>query len=251
MDTPQHIQEGEYRFPYHYIVEFGAGRYTQSVTDTWGVNYAATAEFLLERLADKTHRAIVDIGCGDGRLAREIALRFSSASVCGIDYSERAIGLARAMNSDLPSLRFVAADITQEEPRRQFDCATLVEVLEHIPPDESSNFLAGISRLLEPGADLYVTVPHANRPIEPKHFRHFTVEDAVAELGRHFDVVQAMPFERATWSRWLLARIMHNRMFALTNRWLLDCIYAYHRARLFYCRGEHECQRIFIHVTAR
>lgn len=251
METAQRIQDAEYRFPYHYIVAFGDGHFSQTVSDTWGANYAAAAEYVLAQVGAKRRRAIVDIGCGDGRLARELALRFPSTAVRGIDYSERAIGLARAMNQDLPTLEFIAADVTRGDHARSHDCATLVEVLEHIPPEQASAFLAGIGQLLQPGADLFVTVPHANKPLEPKHFRHFTIDGLVAELGAHFDVVRAMPFERAGWSRWLLARLMHNRLFALTNRSLLDRIYAYHVERLFHCSGERDCQRIFAHVTAR
>lgn len=251
METAQRIQDAEYRFPYHYIVAFGDGHFSQTVSDTWGANYAAAAEYVLAQVETRKREAIVDIGCGDGRLARELALRCPFASIRGIDYSERAIGLARAMNQDLPGLDFVAADIARGDHTRKYDCATLVEVLEHIPPEQASGFLKGIGRLLEPGADLYVTVPHANKPLEPKHFRHFTVDGLVAELGRHFDVVRTMPFERAAWSRWLLARVMHNRLFALTNRALLDRIYAYHLKHLFHCGDERDCQRIFAHVTAR
>lgn len=250
MEKAQRIQEAEYTFPYHYIVAFGDGHFSQTLSDTWGANYAAAAEYVLAQVEGRTRRKIIDIGCGDGRLAREIALRITSAQVLGVDYSERAIGLARAMNHGIPELEFISADITLEDLARKHDCATLVEVLEHVPPHEAPAFLAGIARLLEPGADLFVTVPHANKPLEPKHFRHFTVDGLAAELGGHFEVVRMMPFERRAWSRWLLARLMHNRLFALTNPLLLERIYAYHVARLFHCQ-ERDCQRIFAHVTLR
>src|SRR5688572_17116848 len=100
MDTPQHLQDAEYRFPYHYVSQWRP-HFTQTFSDSWGINYVSTLEHLLERLGAMRFESLVDVGCGDGRLAREIAAAFPGRDILGVDYSARAIGLARAMNAHI------------------------------------------------------------------------------------------------------------------------------------------------------
>src|SRR5688572_17992944 len=133
MDTPQHLQDAEYRFPYHYVAQWRP-HFTQSFTDTWGINYVSTIEHLLARLAAMEFRSLVDVGCGDGRLAREIAATFPGREILGVDYSARAIGLAQAMNAGSGAATYRQLDIVAPHDVGQHDVATLVEVLEHVPP---------------------------------------------------------------------------------------------------------------------
>src|SRR5690554_1132791 len=109
--NPQALQEAEYGFPYHYVPQWRNG-FTQCFYDDWGVHYVSTIEFLLGRLRDMSPESIVDVGCGDGRLTRELALQFPACRVIGIDYSARPIALAKALNSDLEDIQFTWLDIT-------------------------------------------------------------------------------------------------------------------------------------------
>src|SRR5262245_37977053 len=71
--TPQTLQEAEYWFPYHYVSQWSP-RFSQCFYDSWGIHYISTIEFLLEKLSALPFYSIVDIGCGDGRMSRELAL---------------------------------------------------------------------------------------------------------------------------------------------------------------------------------
>ena len=58
------------------------------------------------------------------------------------------------------------------------------EVLEHLPEDEIDRIL-GAFRTRIPKAELVVSVPSNNSPIEKKHFRHYTAETLAQTLERN------------------------------------------------------------------
>lgn len=244
-------QEEEYAFPYHYVAQFQDGRFRQHFVDTWGINYALTIEYILSRVRALQPAAIIDIGCGDGRLTRELSLGTAVGSVTGVDFSARAIRLAQAMNADRPEIAFLATDITQPHALGSFDLGVLMEVFEHIPPADCDAFLAGVRRLLKPGGTLLLTVPHANKPLEYKHFQHFTIDGLRRYLEPGFQIREVMPFEKRALSRDLLDGLLCNRLFVLNEPRLLAAIYRFHRRRLFACRDEGECQRLYVEARVR
>lgn len=245
------MQDDEYAFPYHYVTRIPPDRFAQHFVDTWGINYAATIEFILQRIAAHAVGSLVDIGCGDGRLTREIALHCAISKVSGVDYSRRAITLAKAMNQDLPQITFECADITAGHVLEPFDAAVLMEVFEHIPLARTAEFMAGVRRLLRNGGRLYLTVPHANKPVEYKHFQHFTVKSLLACLEPHFHIAEVVPFERRGLSRKVMRALLCNPLFVLNNRTLLDLIYRWYRTYLFNCASEESCQRLYVEAIAK
>lgn len=134
-------------------------------------------------------------------------------------------------------------DVTSNEGRQ--DAAVLMEVFEHIPPDRAVVFVEGLARLLVPGGLLFVTVPHSNKPVEPKHFRHFTSQSLVSEFAGHFDVLEIKPFERRCLRLKLLQRLLVNRFFILNNGGALDAIYRSYKKSLFEAE-EKNCQRLYL-----
>jgi 2-polyprenyl-3-methyl-5-hydroxy-6-metoxy-1,4-benzoquinol methylase len=244
-------QEDEYAFPYHYLTQFSPDSFRQHVVDTWGINYASTIEFLLSKILVSAPTSVIDIGCGDGRLTRELSRRTDGVWICGVDYSSRAISLAKAMNQDIPRIDFRQVDICGETDLGLFDTAVLMEVFEHVPPPDAGAFMRGVRRLLKPQGRLHLTVPHANKPVEYKHFRHFTVDSLVASLGPEFDVIQVMPFERnGGIRRRLLNMLLYNRYVILNDHRMLDLAYRWYMKNLFYCVSESECQRIYLEAVA-
>lgn len=248
--TQQALQDDEYWFPYHYVAQF-KGTFQQCFLDSWSINYVSTIEFLLEKIRAQPPSRIVDIGCGDGRFSREMALAAVDSSVVGIDYSQRAITLASAMNPEVPNLQFKRLDITQQSELAPFDVAILMEVFEHLPLEHAEAFLRSVRGLLKPGGTLLLTVPHSNKPLEYKHFQHFTVEKLVKYLQPCFEVVEVVPFEKMSLGRRLVNVILSNRLFILNSGKLLRAIYGWYKRNLFFCDSEKSCQRIFVKATAR
>ncbi|MDC0376153.1 class I SAM-dependent methyltransferase [Pelagibacteraceae bacterium] len=46
---------------------------------------------------DQSIKSIVDVGCGDGRITKELSETFNTKKILGIDYSSKAINLAKAL----------------------------------------------------------------------------------------------------------------------------------------------------------
>jgi 2-polyprenyl-3-methyl-5-hydroxy-6-metoxy-1,4-benzoquinol methylase len=248
--TQQTLQDDEYSFPYHYVAQF-RGTFQQCYLDSWSINYVSTIEYLLEKIRSQPQSRLVDIGCGDGRFSRELALAFGDSSVVGIDYSQRAIALAAVMNAAVPNLQFKRLDITERSDLPAFDVAVLMEVFEHIPLEHAKEFMRGVHGLLKKGGTLLLTVPHQNKPLEYKHFQHFTIESLLEYLRPHFDVVEVVPFEKISISRRLVTAMLSNRLFILNSGRLLRAIYGWYKRNLFFCGSEKKCQRIFVKATAR
>jgi len=241
----QKVQEDLYAFPYHYCVQF-KDNFSLDYLFPWGLNYASTMEFLMLKVAEDTNvTSIIDIGCGDGRFTRELFNKFTDVRVKGLDYSTQSIQLAKALNNDL-NIDFYSLNIIENQLSEKFSTATLMEVYEHIEPNLADHFLKGIYNLLEPGGILHLTVPHDNVPVSPHHFRHFNKNKLTSELGKHFEIIEVMPFERISNIRKWLLRIYVNRYFILNHVGIKNKLYKYYKKELFYVSNESQCQRIYV-----
>jgi SAM-dependent methyltransferase len=158
-------------------------------------------------------RDALDLGCGDGRLTKEI----KAERVVGADVSERALSRARGR---MPEAEFV--QLTPDEPLPfldgSFDLVVSVETIEHVR--DVQLFLSEARRVLRPGGTLALTTPAHGRltalralwsgfeevfdPLSP-HLRFFTarsLERLLDALG--FDVA---PLKREEGSFLASARV--------------------------------------------
>ncbi len=78
---------------------------------------------LISKLEIKGNERILDVGCGDGKITAEIALKLLEGSVLGIDSSKEMIALAReTFNSDeYPHLSFILKDAQELDFNNEFD----------------------------------------------------------------------------------------------------------------------------------
>ncbi|MGA7800339.1 MAG: class I SAM-dependent methyltransferase [Gammaproteobacteria bacterium] len=242
----QIIQDDDYSFPYHYIPQFRPG-FTQAYVWSWGIYYISALEFILERARECAPTSILDVGTGDGRMARELTLAFPDTRVVGLDYSERAIQLARALN---PGLEFLHHDITAQTLGEQFDLVTLVEVFEHIPPESAKDFAAALPVLLKDNGILLVTVPHRNIPVSVKHFQHFSAQSLIDYFKDQFDVEEVVFLDkRSRWVR-LIKNLLHNRYFTLNHWGIRNRLYLFYK-RFFLVTDEAHCGRVFVKLRKK
>lgn len=248
--SPQQVQEDFYEFPYHYLTALTPS-FSISRNYDWGINYVSTMDFIVAQLRELAEpKSIIDIGCGDGRLTREMRTRFPDVRLAGVDYSERSIALANGLNHG-SGISFGTADLINGDMAADFDAATLVEVYEHIPPADGPRFLEGVARLIRPGGTLLLTVPHVNVPVSAHHFRHFDANTLTTELGEKFDIVSVMPFEKMSSKRRWIQRLLVNRLFVLNHPGMLAAIYKYYMTHLFHAPSEAQCQRLYVKAIRR
>lgn len=242
----QRIQDEDYSFPYHYVPQFKPG-FTQTYTLTWGIYYISALEFVLKKVAECKPRIVADIGTGDGRLVREMDSVLPEIRIVGIDYSERAINLARALN---PGLEFIKLDIISESLEEIFDMITLVEVFEHIPVEKAKKFAARLPALLNKDGRLLVTVPHKNIPVSKKHFQHFSDKTLRSYFEEYFDVEEVVFLDKR--SRWvsLINKVLYNQYLILNHWGIKNRIYKLYKRQFLVC-SEAECGRIFMKLKKK
>lgn len=245
-DQRQQIQDDDYAFPYHYVPQFRE-EYTHTYSWPWGLYYVSAMEFVLQKVADLRPRSVADVGTGDGRLVRELALSLPGVRVTGIDYSSRAIQLAQALN---PTLDFRCADIINEDIDEAFDVLTLVEVFEHIPPNLTARFVAALRGLIRDDGTLIVTVPHSNIRVTKKHFQHFSRQTLLAHFSSHFVLEECAFIDRQSHLvRWIRA-LLENRYFILAHWGLRNRLYQVYK-RWFFATDESRCGRVFFRLRPR
>jgi SAM-dependent methyltransferase len=105
----------------------------------------------------KGHPRHLDVGCGPGTLIGLVDDRFVST---GIDISRTEIDYARqAYGSESKRFFAVPARALPAECR-DYDVATVVEVIEHLSPAELDDVLGATIERLRPGGKLVVTTPN-------------------------------------------------------------------------------------------
>jgi 3' terminal RNA ribose 2'-O-methyltransferase Hen1 len=85
-------------------------------------------------------RSVVDLGCGEGALIRELLKDASFSEILGVDVSHRALALAerrlgldRLPDSQRARLRLLQSSVTYRDERfADFDAVVLMEVIEHL-----------------------------------------------------------------------------------------------------------------------
>ena len=245
VNNKQQIQEAQYDYPYHYIPACDNGKFSQVQYWSWGFRYLGGMEVVFDQLKKLSFDSLIDIGCGDGRFLREVAKRHPNTKLLGIDSSTRAIQLAKAMN---PGLDYKTINIIETPPQAKFDVATLVEVLEHIEPDKVESFLENTACVLHGEGWLILTVPHANKGLNEKHYQHFTSKTLQKLLEPYFRDIVFIPFDVISWRMAKLAQLIggQGNHFILTTPWILTWFYRLYRKRFLYTDNEQKCMRIAV-----
>ncbi len=112
-------------------------------------------------------RRVLDLGCGDGRLLRELVRDASFLEIVGVDVSHRALELAarRLRLERLPEhqrerIRLFQSSLTYRDRRLQgFDAAAVIEVIEHLDPSRRHAFERALFGDARPGT-VVVTTPN-------------------------------------------------------------------------------------------
>jgi SAM-dependent methyltransferase len=222
------IQEKEYIFPYHYIPRFEGGIFAQYMNLNWGFEYLSSMEFIIDLLKEVPFESLIDVGCGDGRFCAEAAKRFPGRRICGVDISERAVSLARALNPELEFIRGDISDVSSLQDKTYkngFDLAVSIEVLEHIKPEEADRFLKNMAAFLKSGGKLLLTVPSVNSPLQEKHYRHFDYAAIEKLLQPYFKIEDVSYINRISLRVTLIRKFFTNRFFIVNSQFFRKMLY--------------------------
>jgi SAM-dependent methyltransferase len=161
--------------------------------------FESTLRDLFEQAAPRT---ILDVGCGEGVLTYEWAQKLGDARVVGIDLDDEKLRTEWAKRSR-PNLEYctmAAENLPFADD--EFDIATAIEVLEHVP--DPAHTVSEMARVAE--RHLLVSVPR--EPLwrglnmargaywrdlgnTPGHLNHWSKRSFVDLLGQHGEVVEA------------------------------------------------------------
>ncbi len=133
---------------------------------------------VLQELAPVSGKHVLDLGCGEGYVARLVA-QAGAQSVFGIDISSEMVERAqRAAARDAPCLMtFECGNATNFEnfPRKKFDRVIAVFMVSYLTCAEMSAVFRTVRSRLAPGGRFIFTVPHPflpySRPLQkPVYF---------------------------------------------------------------------------------
>lgn len=133
------------------------------------------------RLAGPLHgKRVLDIGCGRGELLYYCALK-GAERVCGVDYSSAAIEIAQSTLQRIPASLGVfthafCADFSKHRFKETFDIIFMIDIIEHLTPEQVERGLNAIGNILSPRGQLIITTPN-----------HY-YESYLSPLKRFFDI---------------------------------------------------------------
>lgn len=151
-----------------------------SITDP-GISLEETVAAIVSHFPAAPKR-ILEIGCGYGRLTREIRARYPAAEVCGLDVN--AAVLEEAERYD-PDTRFVCRDSIDDAG---FDAVYSVALFQHLPDSQKQAYIAQAYAALNPGGVLRVQFIPGERDA---FCEHWTPASTVREWFRDAGFLRA------------------------------------------------------------
>jgi ubiquinone/menaquinone biosynthesis C-methylase UbiE len=126
---------------------------------------------------------ILDVGCGTGRMTREIAAKYPHSQVIGIDRSAEIIAKARDASNCFPNPNFRVGDVELLElPDRSIDFVSARLLFQHLPQPLTA--LTEIYRVLKPGGKVCIL------DIDESWFSLHPEPDSFRELRRAISIWQ-------------------------------------------------------------
>lgn len=163
--------------------DFVAGLFDQNA-DQWArqepkiLSDFTARPLVLQELAPLTGMHVLDLGCGEGYVARLVA-QAGAQSVFGIDISSEMVGRAQqaaASGTPCPMI-FKSGNATsfREFPREQFDRVIAVFMVSYLTRVEMTEVFRTVRSRLAPDGRFIFTVPHPSLPyirpqVKPVYF---------------------------------------------------------------------------------
>lgn len=115
-------------------------------------------DFAFELAGNPDNANVIEIGCGDGRDAKEIIKK--THSYIGFDISEELIKLAK---KHVPTAEFVVADAVTFEYPEDLDIVFTFASLLHLNKEEVKMVFTKVNKALKPGGIFYISLKWSPR----------------------------------------------------------------------------------------
>ena len=113
---------------------------------------------VLADLVPLAEQRIIELGCGNARLARSLVQRFAGSQVVGLEVD--AVQHAKNLAAPQERLLFMAGSAEALPfPDASFDGALMLKSLHHVPLVAMDAALAEVARVVKPGGWFYVSEP--------------------------------------------------------------------------------------------
>ena len=130
---------------------------------------AQRVEAVLRAIKAAGAKRVLDLGCGEGRLLRELLADPGVIEIVGMDVSMRVLGRARERlrldrrpAADRARIKLMHGSLTYRDSRLSgFDAAAVIEVVEHLDPARLSAFELSLFGFARP-AMVALTTPNAD-----------------------------------------------------------------------------------------
>lgn len=154
---------------------------------------------VIDELRAEGAARVVDFGCGEGALLRELIQDARFTEILGVDVSpraltiaERRLNLSRMPDSQRARLRLLQSSVIYRDERLSgFDAVVLMEVVEHVDPDRIPALESTVFAHAKPGT-VIVTTPNAEHNVR--------YETLAAGTMRHRD--HRFEWTRAEFDQW-------------------------------------------------
>ncbi|MBN2301282.1 MAG: methyltransferase domain-containing protein [Lentisphaerae bacterium] len=127
-----------YQLEGHAAIRYGDGLHTKH-------RHIKYHDFFVARIAPGSR--VLDVGCGNGALAHDLALQVANVAVYAIDLAAQNIAVAQAHYA-AENIRFVCGNALTDLPDQPIDVIVLSNVLEHL--EQRVAFLQDLQRRYDP-----------------------------------------------------------------------------------------------------
>ncbi|HSX03293.1 MAG TPA: methyltransferase domain-containing protein [Rhabdochlamydiaceae bacterium] len=117
----------------------------------------SSAEDFIQGIEFKGTEAILDVGCGDGKITAAMAKAVPQGSVTGVDISPSMVQTAKNAFVNRNNLNFLVQDAAKLNFDKKFDVVTSFTVMQWVL--EQAQALQCFEKALKPGGKLWIQMP--------------------------------------------------------------------------------------------
>jgi trans-aconitate methyltransferase len=137
------------------LTHWDAEKYSRNSAVQYGITMSALAAH--DFIGDER---VLDLGCGDGKITYQLALRVPRGHVVGIDNSDGMVQFAQKTHSAANNLSFELRDVQHVDYKAEFDVAVSAFCIQWVP-DKPATF-RGLRESLKRGGKAILIMPFRN-----------------------------------------------------------------------------------------